>query len=173
MCDNPKINLQDTSIITTKKLLMRTTQQWFEEYAISHQNPTNKRIHYICVPVIFFSIIGLIMSIPTTFLNDLTGLNNSLYINWAVVLLLPILLFYLRLSKKIFLQMLLFSCICIIGNYYISQKIPLFTFSIIVFILAWIGQFYGHHLEGKKPSFLKDLQFLLIGPAWVFKKIFL
>ena len=38
---------------------------------------------------------------------------------------------------------------------------------VAVFTLSWIGQFYGHKIEGKKPSFLKDLQFLLIGPIWL------
>ncbi len=151
---------------------MRTTEQWFDEYAVSHQNTTNKSIHYICVPAIFFSIIGLLMSIPNTFFTHTTGLDNPLYINWAVVLLIPLMLFYLKLSFKIFLQMLLFSFVCITANYYIGLDFPLFTFSIITFALAWIGQFYGHHIEGKKPSFLKDLQFLFIGPAWVFKKMF-
>jgi uncharacterized membrane protein YGL010W len=36
-----------------------------------------------------------------------------------------------------------------------------------IFVVAWIGQFYGHHLEGRKPSFLTDLQYLLIGPIWI------
>jgi uncharacterized membrane protein YGL010W len=36
-----------------------------------------------------------------------------------------------------------------------------------LFAAAWVGQFKGHQIEGKKPSFLKDLQFLLVGPAWL------
>jgi len=36
-----------------------------------------------------------------------------------------------------------------------------------VFIITWILQFVGHQIEGKKPSFLKDLHFLLIGPIWL------
>jgi uncharacterized membrane protein YGL010W len=48
---------------------------------------------------------------------------------------------------------------------------PLFYTSLLIFVVAWVGQFYGHHIEGKKPSFLKDLQFLLIGPAWVLEKL--
>jgi uncharacterized membrane protein YGL010W len=39
--------------------------------------------------------------------------------------------------------------------------------SIAVFVVAWIGQFIGHKIEGKKPSFLEDLRFLLIGPLFV------
>ncbi|PCH78162.1 MAG: hypothetical protein COB98_01350 [Flavobacteriaceae bacterium] len=151
---------------------MKTMQEWFNEYAISHQNPTNQILHYICVPLIFFSLVGLIMSIPGSFLINTTGINNPLVMNWAVLLLIPALIFYLRLSLKVFIQMLLFSALCILGNYYISGKTSLLLFSIILFVIAWIGQFYGHHIEGEKPSFLKDLQFLLIGPAWVFKKIF-
>jgi len=67
--------------------------------------------------------------------------------------------------------MLAFSIVCLVGNYFLSELLPLLKTSIILFIAAWIGQFYGHKQEGKKPSFFKDLQFLLIGPAWVFQKL--
>jgi uncharacterized membrane protein YGL010W len=66
----------------------------------------------------------------------------------------------------------IFSFLCLIVNYYIGEVLPLWIFSILVFIIAWIGQFYGHKIEGQKPSFLKDLQFLMIGPAWVIENIF-
>ncbi len=149
---------------------MKTLQDWYDDYAVSHQNKTNQQIHYVCVPVIFFSIVGLLMSIPSGFLTGL-GLENPMVGNWAVAVLIPVLLFYLRLSFSLFLRMLGFSVLCIIGNYYLGQYLPLLMTSLIIFALAWIGQFYGHKVEGKKPSFLKDLQFLLIGPAWVFEKL--
>ena len=149
---------------------MKTLQDWYDDYAVSHQNKTNQQIHYVCVPVIFFSIVGLLMSIPNGFLTGL-GLENPMIGNWAVVVLIPVLIFYLRLSFPLFLRMLGFSTLCIIGNYYLGQYLPLLMTSLVIFVLAWIGQFYGHKVEGKKPSFLKDLQFLLIGPAWVFEKL--
>ena len=149
---------------------MKTLQDWYDDYAVSHQNKTNQQIHYVCVPVIFFSIVGLLMSIPNGFLTGL-GLENPMIGNWAVIVLIPVLIFYLRLSFPLFLRMLGFSTLCIIGNYYLGQYLPLLMTSLVVFVLAWIGQFYGHKIEGKKPSFLKDLQFLLIGPAWVFEKL--
>jgi len=151
---------------------MKTVQQWFHDYAISHQNKNNQLIHFICVPLIYFSIVGLLMSIDTTFLQNNIGVNNPLIRNWASFSLVFILLFYLKLSFRIFIKMLLFSILSIILNFFIANTINLFYFSIALFIIAWIGQFYGHHLEGKKPSFLKDLQFLLIGPPWVFEKMF-
>lgn len=151
---------------------MKTLDQWFEEYAVSHQNPKNKAIHYVCVPAIFFSIVGLLMSIPSTFLNNLLHLNQPIIENWAVVVLIFVLFFYLRLSVVMAIKIAIFSFLCLILNFYIGQFVPLWAFSIGVFVVAWIGQFYGHNIEGKKPSFLKDIQFLMIGPAWVVHNLF-
>ncbi|MGH2666266.1 DUF962 domain-containing protein [Flavobacterium sp.] len=151
---------------------MRTLDQWFEEYAVSHQNPKNKAIHYICVPAIFFSIVGLLMSIPSTFLSNTIHLNQPIIENWAVVALLFVLFFYVRLSVSMAFKIAIFSFLCVLLNFYIGKMVPLWAFSLIVFAIAWIGQFYGHNIEGKKPSFLKDLQFLLIGPAWVVQHLF-
>lgn len=150
---------------------MRTLQQWFDSYAVSHQNPTNISIHFICVPAIFFSVVGLFMSIPSGFLNSV--LPHPIIANWAFVLLvITLVLFYFRLSVKVGIQMLLFSAFCLVLNYVIAQYVPLVYFSLALFIIAWIGQFYGHKVEGQKPSFIDDLQFLLVGPAWVMYKLF-
>ena len=151
---------------------MKTLQQWYDEYAVSHQNKTNQLIHYFCVPAIFFSLVGMLMSIPSTFLESIFKINNPIFENWATIILVFALIFYIRISFSMFIKILFFSILCLIGNYYLSTFLPLFYTSLVIFIIAWIGQFYGHKLEGKKPSFLKDLQFLLIGPAWVIKKIF-
>ena len=151
---------------------MKTAQQWFDEYAVSHQNETNKLIHYICVPAIFFSVIGLLMSIPTTFLERTFELYNPILENWAAAVGILILIFYLRLGFWYFVQMLVITLLCIVGNFWLGNNVNLLYTSIIIFVVAWIGQFYGHKVEGMKPSFIKDLQFLLIGPLWVVKKVF-
>ena len=151
---------------------MRNLNEWFSEYAISHQNETNQAIHYICVPAIFFSILGLLMSIPAVFLKGLIPGNTPLFENWAAFILIPVLVFYFRLSVSMGLKVTLFAVLCLVGNYFISLFSPLWLVSLIIFAIAWMGQFYGHRIEGKKPSFLKDIQFLLIGPAWVIHKIF-
>jgi len=150
---------------------MKSQNEWFDEYAVSHQNITNQRIHFVCVPLIFFSIVGLIMSIPAAPIENLLGFAYPALTNWATPILLILMVFYLRLSFKTFFLMLLFSLLSLYGNYLLSDVAPLLYTSIAIFVLAWIGQFYGHKLEGKKPSFFKDLQFLLIGPAWVFEKM--
>ena len=150
---------------------MKTAQEWFDEYAISHQNETNQLVHYICVPVIFFSVIGILMSIPTTFLERTFGLYNPLVENWAAVVGIIISFFYLRLGFWYFIEMLFVMLLCIIGNYWLSTNTNLLYASVTIFVLGWIGQFWGHKIEGIKPSFIKDLQFLLIGPLWVIQKL--
>ena len=150
---------------------MKTAQQWFDEYAISHQNETNQLVHYICVPVIFFSVIGLLMSIPTTFLESTFGLYNPLVENWATIIGVLISFFYLRLGFWYFIEMLFVMLLCIIGNFWLSNNMNLLYASITIFVIGWVGQFWGHKIEGKKPSFAKDLQFLLIGPLWVIQKL--
>lgn len=142
------------------------------EYGESHQNPTNKLIHWICVPSIFFSIVGLIYSIPNGLLVDILG--NTWYSNWAAVALLVVFIYYVVLSIPLSIGMAGFGLLCI----YLANTIaatftyPMWLISIIIFVVAWIGQFYGHNVEGKKPSFLKDVQFLLIGPAWLMHFIY-
>jgi uncharacterized membrane protein YGL010W len=150
---------------------MKTLNEWFEEYSVSHKNVTNKKIHYICVPLIFFSVVGLFMSIPNGFLEPLVSIH-PIIANWAFIVLVFVLFFYFRLSFTMGLKMFVFTTLCMIGNYIVSQHLPLVWTSVFVFIVGWIGQFYGHKIEGKKPSFLKDLQFLLIGPAWVIDSLF-
>lgn len=145
-----------------------------EEYGQSHQNRTNKLIHWICVPLIFFSIVGLIWSIPHQLLNDLIPLEPAALVNWATLIMFFVLLYYLRLSLPLFVGMLLVAFVCLAACYYLETflQTPLWVVCLIIFVLAWVGQFYGHKVEGKKPSFFKDLQFLLIGPAWLMHFIF-
>jgi uncharacterized membrane protein YGL010W len=151
---------------------MQTLQQLLDKYAESHQNKINKIIHYFCVPAIFFSVVGLLMSIPSGLITSLTGITDPLYANWGVVFLIPVLVFYIRLSLKMTVLILSFSILCILGNYQLSFQFSLLQASIVIFVIAWIIQFYGHKIEGKKPSFLDDVKFLMVGPAWILDHIF-
>ena len=147
-------------------------QNLLDEYSESHQDHTNKLIHWICVPLIFWSIITLIYSIPNGLLRATFG--NHFLSNWAVIALIPVVIYYFSLSTAIAAGMLIFISICLFISEIVLQNsdFPLWGIAIIVFIISWIGQFYGHKVEGKKPSFFKDIQFLLIGPAWLMHFIF-
>lgn len=150
---------------------MRAIESLLGEYAESHQNATNKAIHYICVPTIFWTVVALLWSIKLPFEFELG--SRIVHLNMAFIAIALVLVYYVRLSPMLALGMLLYTMACFFLCYVYNHKIiqythlPLWAFALIVFVLAWIGQFYGHSVEGKKPSFLKDLQFLLIGPAWI------
>jgi len=154
---------------------MRKIDRLLTEYGESHRNQTNKAIHWICVPLIFLSITGLIASIPAAPVRLIVG--NNIFSTWATVALLLVTLYYISLSISLTVGMIVFSMIClVIINLLVRIDFaPLWLVCIVIFVAAWIGQFYGHKVEGKKPSFFKDLQFLLIGPAWlmhfIYKKI--
>jgi len=145
---------------------MRSLEEWLELYAESHKNKTNKIIHNICVPVITFTVLGILWEIPTP-----KNSPDYLFLNFSTLFGVMALIFYARLSLQTFLIMTIqlgfFLLIC--AN--LSQRGHLFTISLSLFILAWIGQFIGHKIEGKKPSFFQDIQFLLIGPIWVVKSL--
>jgi len=148
---------------------MRTINQWLNEYGESHQDETNKTIHWICVPTIFFTIVGLFYCIKLP-----AQLAPTLQLNVAMVLVLAVTIYYFSLSKTIWIGMLLFGLLCLGICYWIETytAAPLWLVCVILFVLAWIGQFYGHKVEGKKPSFLKDIQFLMIGPMWLMSFIY-
>ena len=148
---------------------MKTMHSWLSEYGESHQNSVNKTIHWICVPSIFFSITGLLYTVKLPF-----HFPDGMPFNLAIFVLLAAIIYYFILSPTLWLGMALFGFICLEICKLIEDHVsfPLWGICIIVFVVAWIGQFLGHKIEGKKPSFLKDLQFLLIGPAWLMSFIY-
>ncbi len=143
-------------------------QEWLDAYGESHQNPTNKLFHWICVPVIFVTLLGLLSHIPFP-IDALAGTGWDPYIHFGTVLVVFGLFFYLRLSLVMMLGMLLVSAAAL----YIVKLVNLnwtqqaWIIYVAAFFLAWVGQFVGHKIEGKKPSFIDDLKFLMIGPAWL------
>lgn len=142
---------------------MKTLETWLSEYGESHQNSLNKAIHWLCIPLIFFSVVGLLYLIELPF-----EVTSGLKLNMAMVALLLVTLYYMVLSKTLWIGMMLFAAVCVAVCYQIKMAaLPLGWISLAVFVVAWIFQFYGHKVEGKKPSFIKDLQFLMIGPAWL------
>lgn len=142
----------------------------FDKYAESHQNHSNEIIHWVCVPLIVFSLLGLVWSIPFPHLAFLGKYNG--YLNWASFLIAFSIYYYYKLSPVMSYLMLILIFIMSMGIVKIEQAQAnggpaLWLVCAVIFVLAWIGQFIGHKIEGKKPSFLDDVKFLLIGPIWL------
>lgn len=120
-------------------------------YSESHRNPTNELIHIVCVPLIVFSLLGIIWAVHPVA---------------AVAVAAAALWYYLQLSKPFAIGMLAMATVMLVLLALLPPATVL-ALSIAIFVLAWVGQFIGHQIEGKKPSFLDDLRFLLIGPLFV------
>ena len=133
----------------------RKIDELFSRYGESHRHPTNKAIHWICVPLITWSLLAALWA--------WTPIAACVLIAIAVV-------FYLRLSFPIAIGMLAVAALMVFPLTQMSEHVP--AIAMVVFVLAWIGQFIGHRIEGRKPSFLEDVKFLLIGPAWLLGFVF-
>src|SRR5688500_13349562 len=116
---------------------MRKIDELLSEYGESHQDKTNKIIHWICVPLIFFSVVGLTASIPSQDVQRFLGPGNP-YANWAAVLLILVLIYYVSLSIPLSIGMALFALLCLYIPRLITQRdrAPLWLVSIIVFVAA-------------------------------------
>lgn len=134
----------------------RRVDQLLAHYGESHQNPANELIHYAAIPLIMLSIVGLIFAIHPLAAYAFIGAS---------------LIYYIRLSRTFTLAMAAISAIGLalvhlMGDYRIAICAS-------IFVVAWIFQFIGHRIEGKKPSFFEDVQYLWVGPLFVLSHLFL
>lgn len=150
---------------------MRTYEQFLTEYGHSHQNPVNTIIHLFCVPIIFFSTAGLGWCVSLG--QFIPGLSPEVasWVNLTTLAAIPVTLFYAKLGRSSLLTGLAWMAISVALCVAIQNAgLPLLWISAVLWMLAWVVQFVGHHIEGAKPSFSDDLVFLLIGPLFVQKK---
>lgn len=148
---------------------MRTVQQWFDEYGESHSNPRNELLHFVCVPPIVMCVIGFLWAIPVP--GAFEGVSP--WLNWATIVVAAALSYYFALSAALGVG----ATVALVSLLYVVRWLdtlvwPLWLTCLAIFVLGWIGQFIGHAIEGKRPSFTKDVQFLLIGPLWLLSNLY-
>lgn len=146
---------------------MRSVNDWFGSYSSDHQNPTNRLIHWVCVPAILWAVIAFLWLIPVPPSIGRAGL-------WCSLVMVGALAFYWRLSRPLGAAMFAaFVLLALLTEFLYRRLGPgsLFWLALGVFVAAWVGQFIGHLIEGRRPSFFTDLQYLLIGPAWLMGKL--
>jgi uncharacterized membrane protein YGL010W len=148
---------------------MKDVDQWLAEYGESHRNAANKKLHWICVPIIVLSLTGLLSCVPVPAI--LRGVDG--FLNWGTALLVAGVVYYLVLSPRLAAGMLLFCALVLAALQGLERlPLPLWQTCSMLFVAAWVGQFVGHHIEGQRPSFFKDVQFLMIGPLWLLSFVY-
>jgi uncharacterized membrane protein YGL010W len=146
----------------------RPIDRWFASYSGDHRHRTNQRIHVFAVPAILWSVIALLWWIPPPGTLFKPGL-------WAALAMFAAWSFYYRASRRLGVGMAAVFVLLAGLTHALYRGIGagnLLWLALAVFVLAWIAQFVGHRIEGRKPSFLTDLTYLLIGPAWVLAKLY-
>lgn len=133
----------------------RQVDRLLAHYSESHQNPKNELIHFIAIPLIMLSLLGMMFTLQP-------------YVAYAFIA--ASMVYYLRLSLVFFIAMAIWSAILLALVLAVGD--PLLPLSVGIFVGAWILQFVGHKLEGKKPSFFEDIQYLWVGPLFVLSKLF-
>lgn len=134
---------------------MRRVDALFERYGASHRHPRNEAIHWVCVPLITWSLLALLWGLSPAAAYLLIGMTT---------------LYYLALSFTLAIGMLSLAALMVFPlTQFGEATLPV---ALVVFVAAWIGQFVGHRIEGRKPSFLEDARFLLVGPAWALARLY-
>ena len=125
-------------------------------YGDSHQDHTNEIIHFVCIPLIVFSLLGILWAIHPVV---------------ALAVTLASLYYYLKLSRGFALGMGAMSA-AMLAVLALMPAMTVLPVSIAVFVVSWIGQFIGHKIEGRRPSFFTDMSYLLVGPMWTLGKLY-
>lgn len=142
---------------------MRPIDSWLAEYGACHQNHTNKILHWICVPLIMLSLVVMLAAVPRP-----AAFGISPWMHWGTVLIAATLGYYFVLAPRLALGVAVLGAGLLLATWGLAHlPWPLSAIGGVIFAAAWIGQFIGHHFEGKRPAFFKDIQFLLIGPLWL------
>ncbi|MGA9421064.1 MAG: Mpo1-like protein [Rhodanobacteraceae bacterium] len=146
---------------------MRNVNDWFASYSSDHLNPVNRAIHWVCVPAILWAVIALLWVIPVSPSIGRPGF-------WCALVMVAAMAFYWRLSRPIAAAMFVVLVLLGLATDTLYRSLgtrALLWLAVTVFALAWVGQFIGHAIEGRRPSFATDLTYLLIGPAWLAGKL--
>ena len=148
---------------------MRSIDTLLDNYTGDHLNPRNQVIHLICVPAIVWSVTAMLWTIPV----PADGYFKPG--TWAALAMFAAWMYYWRLSRTLAMGMFVcFLAATLINSwlYYRFGAMFLLELGAAVFVVAWIGQFIGHEIEGKRPSFFTDMVYLLVGPLWTLSKLY-
>ena len=141
--------------MSTSPLPVRRVDELLLRYGEFHRNPSNKAIHWVCVPLIVWSVLGMVWAVSPVA---------------AAIAIAAAMAFYVRLSVPLALGMLATIAVMVAALALLGTRV--LVVSIIVFVAAWIGQFVGHLIEGRKPAFLEDVRSLLVGPVWLLVDVY-
>ncbi|MGN6394288.1 MAG: hypothetical protein ACTHMI_01900 [Mucilaginibacter sp.] len=147
----------------------------FSKYSENYQTQSQKTIHWVCVVVIIFSLLGISWAAPFPHLDFLKNYNG--FFNWSSFLIAALIYYYYRLmptlSFVMFVVLFVFAYgITKMADWQNAGGPPLLVISAVLFIAAAVLQFSNLKLKGKSTTFLDWLKFMIISPLWVLHFVF-
>lgn len=135
----------------------RKVDRLLAHYEESHRNPTNELIHFVAIPAIMLSIVGLLFALHPWVAYGFVAASLAYYA-------------LLRVPAFLLTMLLLTALSLAVVHAMGGLVLPV---SAAIFVVAWVFQFVGHKIEGRKPSFFEDIQYLWVGPLFVLSRLFL
>lgn len=142
-------------------------RDWLDGYSRDHQHPIHQLLQWVCVPLLAWSALAMMWAIPVPQAWFRPG-------SWAVLAIVLAFTWYWKYSRRLATALLVVLVIFALScDWLFQQSDParLLQLGVAVFMTAVIGQFIGYLIEGRRPSFLSDPTYLLIGPAWLMDKL--
>lgn len=154
---------------TKQPTAARRIDRLLAAYGESHRHPVNQLFHWLAVPVIYWCVLALLTALPFP-----AGWQVVPGLDWGAVAAVLAVLYVAALSLPLAFGMAALSLACLVIAAACRRwgELPIWQPALFVFVLAWVLQLIGHKIEGRRPSFLRDLQFLLIGPTWLLAKVY-
>ena len=148
---------------------MIPADHWLNEYGRHHNHGANRLIHWLSIPLIVTSVVGLLWSLPV----PETFSQATPVLNWGTIFLMAAVVYYFIISISLAFGVLPFIALVVLSVTWLEQfSLPLWLTSSAIFLVAWAAQRVGHEIEGNRPSFVADLQYLMIGPVWLLAMVY-
>ena len=141
---------------------MASLDALLDDYEQSHRHPTNIAIHWVAEPIAIVALMALAASIPLP-------VGTAL---WPFLAILMI--YFARLSRPIALAFVPVIIVFIALIHFIDTMLtaPTWVWAVPTFSIAWVSLLIGHKIEGRVPSVFQNPNLIVIGPAWLMRRIF-
>ena len=142
---------------------MKTLVEEMSVYAAYHRDATNKAIHFIFVPLIVWSAMGLLIQAGSWPLG-------SLEVTLAHVIAVALLIYYLWLDLPLGIAMVFLFTFMLVTALQVDAALgsTAWMLFLAVFAGSWVAQLVGHKaFEHRKPALVDNLWQVFVAPIFV------
>ncbi len=145
------------------------TDGWLQHYEDTHQDLTYPMVYWAAVPMVVLGTVGILWNLP---IPD-QFFEISPLLNWGTAFLMATAVYYFIISVSLAIGMLPFLLgIAGVQNWLTNSDYSPLRVSIGLLVAGIIGLWMGHRNQGSLRPVLRDLQLMMIGPAWLLSVLY-